>query len=73
MINEFTAVIKQDGDWYIGYVEEIPGVNTQGKTIAEVRENLKEALKLIIETNRSLAEKELDTKNSFKEPITVEV
>jgi len=73
MTNEFTAIIRQDGDCYIGYVEEIPGVNTQGKTLAEVRENLKEALKLIIETNRSLAEKELNAPNIIKEPITIEM
>jgi len=48
----FTAVIKKEGKWYIGWVEEVPGVNTQGKTIKEVRSNLKEALTLILETNR---------------------
>jgi predicted RNase H-like HicB family nuclease len=45
---EFTSVIEKRGNWYIGYVEELPGVNTQGKTLKEVRENLKEALCLII-------------------------
>ncbi|RLE06592.1 type II toxin-antitoxin system HicB family antitoxin [Candidatus Aerophobetes bacterium] len=52
MKREFTAIIEKRGDWYIGYVEEISGVNTQGKTIKEVRENLKEALRLILETNK---------------------
>jgi len=55
---EFTAVIEKRGRWYVGYVEEIPGVNTQGRTLKEVRENLKEALLLIIETNREIVEKE---------------
>ena len=47
------------GNWYIGYVEELPGVNTQGKTLKAVRKNLKEALCLIIEANRELATKSL--------------
>ena len=57
MQREFTSVIEKRGDWYIDYVEELPGVNTQGKTLKEVRENLKEALLLIIEANRDLARK----------------
>jgi len=55
MQREFTSVIEKRGNWYIGYVEELPGVNTQGKTLKEVRENLKEALCLIIKANRDLA------------------
>lgn len=42
-----TAVYKKQGKWFIGWVEEIPGVNTQGKTMEEVKANLKEALALI--------------------------
>jgi predicted RNase H-like HicB family nuclease len=57
MQREFTSVIEKRGNWYIGYIEEFPGVNTQGKTLKEVRENLKEALCLIIEANRELATK----------------
>jgi predicted RNase H-like HicB family nuclease len=55
MQREFTSVIEKRGNWYIGYVEELPGVNTQGETLKEVRENLKEALCLIIQANRDLA------------------
>lgn len=51
MTREFTAVIKKRDGWYVAYVEEIPGVNTQGRTLAEARRNLKEALRLILETN----------------------
>ena len=47
MTREFTAVIEKKGRWYVAWVEEIPGVNTQGKTLAEARRNLKEALQLI--------------------------
>lgn len=52
MTHTFTAVFEQDGDWWIGYVEELPGANTQGKTLDETRENLKEAVELILEANR---------------------
>jgi predicted RNase H-like HicB family nuclease len=52
MEREFTAVIEKRGQWYVAYVEEIPGVNTQGRTLTEARRNLKEALRLILETNR---------------------
>jgi predicted RNase H-like HicB family nuclease len=57
MQREFTSVIEKRGKCYIGYVEELPGVNTQGKTLKEVRENLKEASCLTIEANRELATK----------------
>lgn len=53
----FTSVIEKKGNWYIGYIEELPGVNTQGKTLKQVRENLRGALCLIIEANRELATK----------------
>ena len=47
----FTAVYKKSGKWFLGWVEEIPGANTQGKTLKETKINLLEATKLIIETN----------------------
>ena len=53
---EFTAVYKKRGKRYIAWIEEIPGVNTQGKTKAEARENLREALSLVLEANRELTE-----------------
>ncbi len=71
MENRFTAVFQRDGDWWIGYVEEVPGANTQGRTLEETRENLKEAVKLIIEANRELAEHELEGKDVIKEDILV--
>ena len=70
MVKQFTAVYKKSGKWYLGWVEEIPGVNTQGKTLKKVKENLKEALSLIIETNRIIAEKEAGRK-IIREPITI--
>ena len=58
MKHQFTSVIEKRGRWYVAYVEEIPGVNTQGRTLAEARRNLKEALTLVIEANRKLAAKQ---------------
>ncbi len=60
MTATFTAVFEQDGDWWVGYVEELPGANTQGATLEEARENLKEAVALIIEANRELAQPDVD-------------
>ena len=52
---EFTAIYQKRGKWYVAWVEEIPGVNTQGRTKREARGNLREALELILEANRQLA------------------
>jgi len=72
MEREYTAVIERRGRWYVAYVEEIPGVNTQGRTLKEARRNLKEALALILEANRTLAERH-GLRAVRREPITVEV
>ncbi|MDX1401351.1 MAG: type II toxin-antitoxin system HicB family antitoxin [Kiloniellales bacterium] len=53
MKNEYTAVVQQDGPWWIGWVEEIPGVNSQGSTRDELMENLQSALTEALEMNRS--------------------
>ncbi len=50
-----TAVYRKVPEGYIGFVEELPGANTQGATIEETRENLREAVDLVIEANRALA------------------
>lgn len=49
---EFTAVIRQEGDWWIGWIEEIPGVNCQERTYEELLESLQVALREAIEFNR---------------------
>lgn len=49
----FTAVIQKSGDWWIGWVEEMPGVNSQGATREELVENLESALREAIEMNRA--------------------
>ncbi len=50
--NVFTAVIKRDGPWWLGWVEEIPGVNSQGETREELLINLRSALREAIDMNR---------------------
>ena len=52
MKRQFTAVIKEDDGWWIGWVAEIPGVNSQGKTRAELLKNLRSALKEALDFNR---------------------
>jgi predicted RNase H-like HicB family nuclease len=52
MHNEFTSVIEEDGDWFIGYCPEIPGANGQGRSVEECRSNLSEAIALILEDRR---------------------
>lgn len=54
----FTAVFQRSGEWWAAYVEEMPGVNTQGATLEEARENLREALTMVLEANRELARRE---------------
>ena len=73
MRGEFTTVIERRGEWYIGYLEEISGVNTQGKTVEEVEENLKEALSLIIEANRELARKSTEGQEVIRGKIAIEI
>lgn len=57
MIGQFTAVYLKRGKWYLGYVEEISGVNTQGRTLAEAKKNLREALVLVLEANRAISQR----------------
>ncbi len=59
MKHEFTALIEQEGDWYIGYCPEIPGANGQGRTIDECRRSLREAIELILEDRRNDALKDV--------------
>jgi predicted RNase H-like HicB family nuclease len=53
MGSPYTAVIQQDGEWWIGWIEEIPGVNAQGHSREELLENLQSALREAIEMNRA--------------------
>ncbi|MBN2495668.1 MAG: type II toxin-antitoxin system HicB family antitoxin [Deltaproteobacteria bacterium] len=55
MANSYTAITKQDGDWWIGWIEEIPGVNCQERSRRELLESLKIALREALEFNRQEA------------------
>jgi predicted RNase H-like HicB family nuclease len=52
MRNEFTAIIERDGEWYVAYCPEVPGANGQGKTLADARASLADAISLILEDRR---------------------
>jgi predicted RNase H-like HicB family nuclease len=52
MRNEFTAIVEREGEWYVAYCPEIPGANGQGHTVEECRQNLAEAIALILEDRR---------------------
>jgi predicted RNase H-like HicB family nuclease len=64
-----TAVYMQVPEGYIAFVEELPGANTQGATLEEARENLQEAVALVLEANRELAEKSLSGQTVVREPF----
>ncbi len=53
---QLTKVFQKVPEGYIGFVEELPGANTQGATLAEARANLEEAIQLVLEANRALSE-----------------
>jgi len=59
MTTPLTAIFLKDGDWWVGYLAELPGANTQGATLDEARDNLREAVTMVLEANRELAEREL--------------
>jgi predicted RNase H-like HicB family nuclease len=67
----FTAVYKKFADGYAAFVEELPGANTQGKTLDEARRNLAEAVQLVLETNRQLAEESLAGDEVIREPLAL--
>lgn len=66
---EFTAVFEKVPEGYIGFVEELPGANTQAATLDEARENLKEAIHLVLEANRVLAEESIRGHAVIKERL----
>ena len=66
-----TAVFKKVPEGYIGYVEELPGANTQGATLDEARENLREAVELVLEANRTLAREEAGEGEVIRELLKI--
>jgi predicted RNase H-like HicB family nuclease len=71
---QLTAVfVRVPEGGYVAFVEELPGANTQGSTLEEARENLREAVTLIIESNRELAEESLRGQAVTREPLELTV
>jgi predicted RNase H-like HicB family nuclease len=66
---QLTAVFEKVPEGYIGFVEELPGANTQAPTLEEARENLSEAVALVLEANRVLSEESIGGKNVIREPL----
>lgn len=67
---KLTAIFEEaEEGGFIGFVEELPGVNTQGETLEEAKSNLLEALDLVLETQRQLSEKELINKKIIRESL----
>lgn len=66
---KLTAVYMPVPEGYIGFVEELPGANTQGSTMEETRENLKEAVQMVLDANRELAEKSIAGRDVSREPF----
>ncbi len=67
----FTAVYKQVPEGYIGFVEELPGANTQAQTLDEARESLREAVELVLDANRVLSEESVHGQVVIREPLTL--
>ena len=68
---EFTAVFQKFPEGYAAFVEELPGANTQGRTLEEARRNLVEAVELVLEANRQLAEESLAGQEVIREPLPI--
>ena len=68
---DLTAVFRKVPKGYVGFVEELPGANTQGATLAETRTNLREAVELVLEANRILSEETLKGQDVIREPLKI--
>ena len=66
-----TAVFQRVPEGFIGFVEELPGANTQGTTLDETRENLREAVTLVLDANRRISEVEIAGKEVIREDLTL--
>ena len=69
---EFTAVFRKVPQGYIAFVEELPGANTQARTLAEARRNLREAVAMVLDANRALAEESLKGEKVIKESFQIQ-
>jgi predicted RNase H-like HicB family nuclease len=64
-----TAVYQQVPEGYIGFVEELPGANTQGDTLDEARRNLRQAVELVLQANRELSQQTIAGADVIREPM----
>lgn len=69
IVMKMTAVFMAVPEGYVGFVEELPGANTQGDTLDEARDNLKEAVQMVLEANRELAKRSIAGKEVSREPF----
>ena len=68
---KLTAVFQKVPEGYIGFVQELPGANTQASTLDEARDNLSEAVELVLEANRTLAEESIRGQDVIREPLVI--
>ena len=68
---ELTAIFEKVPGGYIAFVEELPGANTQGSTLEDARTNLQEAVQLVLDANRVLAEESLEERPVIREPFVI--
>ena len=66
---QLTKIFQKVPEGYIGFVEELPGANTQGATLEEARSNLEEAIQLVLEANRALSEEQIQGQDVIREPV----
>ena len=71
MTLEFTAVFRKVPEGYVGFVEELPGANTQGATLDEARSNLADAARMVLEANRELVHRETGSQDVIREPLKI--
>jgi predicted RNase H-like HicB family nuclease len=68
---KLTKIFQKVPEGYIGFVEELPGANTQGNTLEEARTNLEEAIALVLEANRALAEEQIRGQDVIRESVVL--
>ncbi|OIP94449.1 MAG: HicB family protein [Syntrophobacteraceae bacterium CG2_30_61_12] len=66
-----TFIFQKVPEGYIGFVQELPGANTQGTTLDEARRNLQEAVELVLDANRALSERSLQGQDVIREPFLI--
>jgi predicted RNase H-like HicB family nuclease len=71
MDSKFTAVFRKEGDWWAAYVEELPGANTQGRTLEEARTNLREVVSDLLDVNQEIAAESSRETEIIREELVV--